>query len=139
MSARFKSDRHGYRGHIASRPIAGSRIPQHVQNLVVRDYAARKGLAYLLSATEFSMPDCHLVLDGVMNEIDAYEGVIVYSLFMLPQDRDARHVIYDRLLSAGAVMYAAVEDYRIASAGDVERVEEIWRISEVLHEAPVGL
>lgn len=139
MSTKFKSNRHGYRGHIASRPIAGNRTPQHVQNLVVRDYAARKGLTYLLSATEFSMPDCHLVLDGVMNELGTCEGVIIYSLFMLPQDREARHVIYDRLLTAGAVMYAAVEDYRIASARDVERVEEIWRISEVLHEAPVGL
>ena len=33
----------GLRGYIASRPVAGARVPQHVQNLVIRDYARRKG------------------------------------------------------------------------------------------------
>ncbi len=133
------NDRHGYRGYIASRPIAGNRTPQHVQNLVVRDYAARNGLTFLLSATEFAMPGCYLVLEGVMNELDACEGAIIYSLFMLPRNPVARRAIYDRILRSDAVMYAAVEDYRIADPRDVKRVEEIWRISEVLENAATGL
>lgn len=133
------SNRRGYRGHIASRAIAGNRTPQHIQNMVVRDYAARNGLKYLLSSTEFFMPDCHLALDEVMNELDTCEGVIIYSLFMLPRNRVARRVIYDRILSAGATMHMAVENYKIANALDVERVEEIWRISEALQDVPAGL
>jgi sporadic carbohydrate cluster protein (TIGR04323 family) len=49
------SNRHGHRGYIASRPVRGQDWPQHVQNLVVRDYAQRNGLHYLLSATEYAM------------------------------------------------------------------------------------
>ena len=45
------TDRYGYRGYITSRPFLGERAPQHIQNLVIRDYAAKHGLDYLLSVT----------------------------------------------------------------------------------------
>ena len=41
----------GYRGYIGSRPVRGERTPQQVQNLVIRDYAQRNGIAFKLSAT----------------------------------------------------------------------------------------
>ena len=47
----------GHRGYIFSRPFHGNRVPQHVQNMVIRDYCQRNGLNYLLSATEYAMPD----------------------------------------------------------------------------------
>ena len=58
------SNRFGYRGYIASRPVRGLAQPQHVQNLVVRDYASRAKLPYLLSATEYAMPGCYMVLES---------------------------------------------------------------------------
>ena len=35
-------ERSGHRGYIGARPLNGSRTPQHVQNIVIRDYAKRK-------------------------------------------------------------------------------------------------
>ncbi len=56
----------GHRGYIASRPVRGQEWPQHVQNLVVRDYAQRNGLHYLLSATEYAMDACYMNLETVL-------------------------------------------------------------------------
>src|SRR3954469_20736739 len=58
--------RDGYRGYIASRPVNGVPYPHKVQNLVIRDYAARKKLPFLLSATEIAVPDSTMMLNDLL-------------------------------------------------------------------------
>ena len=45
----------GYRGYVTSRPFMGERAPQHIQNIVIRDYCKKNNLLFLLSATEYVM------------------------------------------------------------------------------------
>lgn len=133
--------RSGYRGYIASRPVGGGacggdRAPQHVQNLVIRDYAARLGLSYKLSATEYAMPHCYMMLEQVLAELPELEGIIAYSLFMLPERRERRREIYARVLDAGASLHAAVEGLVLAAPADVERIEDIWSVRRTLAAFP---
>lgn len=125
----------GYRGYIGCRPIAGHRVPQHVQNLVVRDYAARRGLRYRLSAAEYVMPGCYLMLEQLLAELRELDGIIAYSLFMLPPRASRRHDLWRRLLAAGASLHAAVEDQVVASAADVERLETLLQVHAALAAA----
>ncbi len=124
--------RHGLQGYIGSRPYFGSRAPQHVQNLVIRDYCSRIDKPFLLSATEYAMPNCYMMLERVMQEIAEIEGIILYSLFMLPDNRERRARIWDTVLAEGAVLHAAVEAYNISTEEDIRRVEDIWRIHETM-------
>jgi len=124
----------GHRGYIASRPVNGSRIPQHVQNLVIRDYAQRQGLRYLLSATELSPEGCFIVLQDVLSELDGIGGIILYSLFMLPADKSERQKIYDTLLGNTKTLHAAVENLTLQSEEDVVRFEEIFSVTENLEK-----
>lgn len=73
---------------------AGQPHPQHIQNLVIRDHAKRHGLLFKLSATEYVIPGCYMMLEGLLEELPALEGIIAYSLFMLPpqRTRPARHL-----------------------------------------------
>ena len=84
------------RGYIFSRPFMGERVPQHVQNLVIRDYCERNQLQFLLSAAEYAMPDCHLILEQVLDELPAIEGIAAYSLFQLPQEAALRQHVYQK-------------------------------------------
>lgn len=120
-----RPNRVGHRGYIASRKVRGQIMPQQVQNLVVRDYARRKDLTYKLSATEYGMPGCFMMLESVLAELDQLEGVILYSLFMLPRSQERRHVIYDRVLQAGGSLHAALEDLAVAGSDDIARIEDI--------------
>ncbi len=124
------TNRRGYRGYVGSRTYPCGRAPQHVQNLVIRDFCERQGMQYLLSATEYAMPNCYLILEQAMDELPAIEGIVLYSIFMLPEDREHRLAIYRRVLDAGAELCGAVEGYRIASQEDIERVEMIWRLEQ---------
>jgi len=132
-------ERHGLRGYIGSRPYFGSRAPQHVQNLVIRDYCARIEKPFLLSATEYTMPNCFMMLERVIQEVADIEGVVLYSLFMLPDNRKRRARVWDTILAEGAVLHAAVEGYEIRTKEDTQRVEDIWRIHETLPDCAQGL
>ena len=122
----------GLRGYIGSRPCFGSRAPQHVQNLVIRDYCARIEQPFLLSATEYAMSGCFMMLERVLQELADVDGVVLYSLFMLPDDRVRRARVWDTLLAEGAVLHAAVEGYEIRSEEDIRQVEDIWRIHQTM-------
>jgi sporadic carbohydrate cluster protein (TIGR04323 family) len=125
-------NRSGYRGYIASRPIRGQRTAQNVQNIVVRNYAQQRKLLYLLSAAELNVPNCFMVLEDVMAELPAIEGIICYSLFMLPEDARQREHLYERVFAAGCEIHAALENLRITDQADVRRAEDIWAIEQLL-------
>jgi|ERR1017187_507330 sporadic carbohydrate cluster protein (TIGR04323 family) len=120
------------RGYVFSRPFMGERVPQHVQNLVIRDYCDRNGLHYLLSASEYAMQGCHLILKQVLDELPELEGIALYSLFQLPEDASERQKIYAKVLALGKTLHFAVEGLKMGSEKDRDRVETLWRIRRTL-------
>jgi len=131
------SNRQGHRGYIASRPVRGQDWPQHVQNLVVRDYAQRNGLHYLLSATEYAMDGCYMNLDTVLNELEQIEGIVCFSLFMLPQRAERRRALYDRVFAAGGDLHGALENMAIRTEDDIARLEDIFLVDRFAAKAPL--
>jgi sporadic carbohydrate cluster protein (TIGR04323 family) len=124
--------RNGYRGYVASRPILGSRVPQHIQNMVLRDYAQRTGIVYLLSATEYTFPHSYLMLEQVLTELPAIEGAIAYSLFMLPWRKERRLAVYRRALEAGASLHFAVERLVLETEADIADLEDIFVLQQTM-------
>ena len=53
----------GYIGYNGARHLATGRAPQHIQNLVIRDYCRRHDLPFKLSASEYAMPHCYMMLE----------------------------------------------------------------------------
>ncbi len=124
--------RSGHRGYVASRPILGSRVPQHIQNLVLRDYAQRNNLTYLLSATEYTFPHSYLMLEQVLAELPTIEGAIAYSLFMLPWRQSRRLQVYQRILEAGASLHFAVERLVLKRPEDIADLEDIFLVQQAV-------
>lgn len=127
------------RGYIFSRPFMGERVPQHVQNLVIRDYCDRHHLSYLLSATEYAMPHCHLILEQVLAELEEVVGIVAYSLFQLPEDRDYRCKVYARFLEYNKCIHFAVEGLKISSSQECDLIETIWQVKQTLPQCQVNL
>lgn len=132
------SQKLGYRGYITSRPIRGISYPHRVQNLVVRDCATRHNLDYKLSATEYAMPGCYMMLSDVLAELPSLEGIILFSLFLLPQKTKARLEIYDRILGAGCELRAALEEMVLQERSDIEIFETTIQVALTLPNTPMG-
>ena len=53
------------KGYIFSRPFFEERVPQNVQNIVLRDYCKKKKIEYLLSSTEYTMENSSFILTEI--------------------------------------------------------------------------
>jgi sporadic carbohydrate cluster protein (TIGR04323 family) len=128
----------GYRGYIVSRPVRGSHFPQRVQNLVVRDYAARRSLPFRLSVTEYAMAGSTMMLESLLDELESLDGIVLFSLFTLPERAARRRRVYERVLAAGKTLHAALEQLALRTPADVTAWEDIIRVDAVLEGTPFG-
>lgn len=120
------------RGYIFSRSFMGERVPQHIQNMVIRNYCNEKKLHYLLSATEYSMQNSTLILEEVISELKDIHGVVAYSLFQLPEDDIMRIKILKSFLNKNKKFYFANENFIFSSKNDLKKLENIWKIKKIL-------
>ena len=123
------------RGYISSRPFLGERVPQHVQNLVIRDYCNKQSLQYLLSATEYAMANSHLILQQVLEELSILDGIVFYSLFLLPEDKTERDRVINFILKKEKTIYFAVEGLRMNNKTEHERIENILQVKRCCRTA----
>jgi sporadic carbohydrate cluster protein (TIGR04323 family) len=128
----------GYRGYIVSRPVRGSHFPQRVQNLVVRDYAQRRKLAFRLSVTEYAMPGCTMMFESLLDELPSLDGIVLFSLFVLPHQRERRLRAYERILDGAKTLHAALENLTLQTRADIARWEDIIGVDAVLAATPFG-
>ena len=110
----------------------GERAPQHVQNIVIRDYCSKKGIHYLLSATEYAMGNSNLVLKQLINDLPSIDGIVAYSIFQMPEDDNERRRIFDNILSYNKEIHFAVEGLSLYDNDSYNRIEDIWQVRKLV-------
>lgn len=126
------------RGYVFSRSFMGERVPQHVQNIIIRDYCEKNGLQYLLSASEYAMEGCHLILTLLLEELPQLDGIAAYSLFQLPKEKSEREFIYTSVLSQNKALYFCVEGLSMSNEEQKNRIENIWLVKQALSQIEKG-
>ncbi len=121
----------GFRGYIFSRKIDGNFIPQRVQNLVIKDYCQRKRLFFKLSATEYKMDQCYLMLNSVLKDLKNINGIIFYSLFMLPENKKDRDNLITKIIKKKKSIHFALEEIEIRTTKHIRELNNILKISKV--------
>ena len=122
------SARQGFRGYCTHNSFGEYRIPVPAQNILYRDYANKHGLHFKLSVNELFFPNCYLHLRGLLEELDYLEGVLMCSIFMLPQDQKLREQIYQRFSESGCELHFVLESIVLRTRLDMEELETIFRI-----------
>ena len=120
------------RGYIFSRPFMEERVPQHVQNIVIRDYCSKKDIQYLLSATEYAMKNSSLMLRQLVKDLPSIDGIVAYSIFQMPEDDDERQSIFNSVLSSKKEMHFAVEGLSLYDNESHSHIENIWQVKKTL-------
>mgnify|MGYP000182476464 CR=1 FL=1 len=116
------------RGYNFSRPFMGERAPQHVQNIVIKDFCNKNGLNFLLSATEYSMKNSSYILNELINDLENIYGIVAYSLFQLPEDEKKRKLMINKILKKKKKIFFACENLKVTNIKEMNSVETIWRI-----------
>ena len=114
----------------------GERVPQNIQNLVIRDFCKKNKYLYLLSAAEYSMKNSDSVLKSIIKDTKGINGIISYSLFQLPSDINIRTRILKKIISKNIFFVSAVEQMIVKNNRDIDFVNRLWQIKEILNHCP---
>ena len=131
--------RSGLQGYVTHQSFKGMRMPATVQNLVMRDYITRKGAQIRLSVGEYFFDNCFVQLYSMLRKLDEIEGIVMCSLFMMPEDPGKRRWIYDRFLESGAALHFVFEDIVVEDEEGVLRAEELLQMNAALDVAPTKI
>ena len=118
------------KGYIFSRKFEGERVPQNIQNLVLRNYCNNNGFNFLLSSVEYCMEKSFLNLNTLVNNINSYDGIIAYSIFQLPSDLKKRNALFQKILKNKKTFHFAIEELILAKKSDIEKINNIWLIKQ---------
>ena len=127
------------KGYIFSREFMGERVPQNVQNLFIRDFCNKNNFQYLLSATEYAMESSSMVLAQTINESKKIDGIVAYSIFQLPSNKQKRIEYLQKIINLKKTFYGALEDLKVSNNKDLEQIEEIWDIKNNLQFCPKNI
>ena len=127
------------RGYVFSRPFLGERVPQHVQNIIIRDYCEKNNLHFLLSASEYAMENCHLIFTLLLQELNSIDGIALYSVFQLPIDTEQREMIFKKIFTLGKTLHFCVEGLRVSNEEEKKRIENIWLVKKAMLINPAVL
>ncbi len=83
------------------------------------------------SASEYRMPGCYMILEEVLSALDTIDGIVLFSIFMLPEDQAKRERIYKKVLDAGRSLHAALEDMALTKWEDVQLFEDVLRLNMI--------
>ena len=122
----------GFRGYIFSRPFMEERVPQHVQNIVIRDYCLKKNILYLLSSTEYAMENSALMLRQLVKDLPDIDGIVAYSIFQMPEDDYERQSIFNSILAIKKEIHFAVEGLSLYDYESYNHIENIWKVKKTL-------
>lgn len=117
------------RGYISSGVFRGERVPQHIQNSVIRSYCLGKGLRYVLSRAEYSFEEQYYsqlwaaIKEGIHN-------IVLYSLNQLPEDKSVREEIYKECQQRKTTLHFACET-EVLTSENLAKIEEVLLLSEV--------
>ena len=121
-----------FRGYIFSRDFFGERAPQHVQNIVIRDYCSKKNIQFLLSSVEYAMPNSSIIFQQLLNELKVIDGIVAYSMFQLPDSDKIREKTYQKVLKDKKEIHFAVENLSIKKNDDIMKIENILKTKKYI-------
>jgi SAM-dependent methyltransferase len=118
------------KGYIFSRDFFGERVPQNVQNIVLRDYCKKNGYSFLLSGTEYAFKNSCYILFEILEKISDYNGILFYSLYQLPENKEKRRKLFKSILHKKKQIHFALENIILKNKKDLDYVEKIFLLKQ---------
>ena len=115
------------RGYIASGEFNGHRVPQHLQNQIVKNYCDANKLIFVLSRAEYwfnGSTQCQLW--AALNE--EYKNIVFFSLWQLPNNKNDRKKIFQHCKKQSIILHFANERLTTySSRTTLEDIEMLFR------------
>ena len=119
------------RGYIASGYFRGNRVPQHIQNKIIREYCRTNRLEYVMSKAEYAFKgNTYSQLRAAVEEDIPY--IVMYSIWLLPAEKSLRMELLEIALSKGIKIHFACEELKLETERQRSQIEELIAIEDNL-------
>ena len=122
-----------FKGYISSRKLNdGNFIPQKVQNLVIRSACEDKKFKFNLSATEYGMNECYLILNQILKDLEKnkYDVVAFYSIEQLPSDMKKIKLIFETVIKYKKVAFFSLENILVKNKKHLANILDIIKLKK---------
>ncbi len=115
-----------------------NKIPHHLQNFVINEYAKKKKLQIVFNVVKLADDGNFLFFENCLKEKPSISGFIAYSILSLG-DLKASLPYLAMTIDFGFTFYFATEDIRIKSHKDIDRLIENYLISYISEQNAMDL
>ena len=115
----------GTKAYTTPRSFGGFQIPITMQSTNLRNYCEKNGLVFHLHVVENQIPNTYLVLESLVEKADNYDGIVMCSVSMLPNDRLIRKSVVARILEQGCKLHFTFEQIVVSSIEELVELEEL--------------
>lgn len=125
MATKQAASHKGTKAYTTPRSFGGFQIPITMQSTNLRTYCEKNGLVFHLHVVENQIPNTYLVLESLVEKANSYDGIVMCSVSMLPNDPMIRKSIVTRILDQGCKLHFTFEQIVISSLEDLTELEEL--------------
>ena len=115
----------GTKAYTTPRSFGGFQIPITMQSTNLRNYCEKNGLIFHLHVVENQIPNTYLVLESLVEKADNYDGIVMCSVSMLPNDPLIRKSVVTRILEQGCKLHFTFEQIVVSSLEELVELEEL--------------
>ena len=115
----------GTKAYTTPRSFGGFQIPITMQSTNLRNYCEKNGLVFHLHVVENQIPNTFLVLESLIEKADNYDGIVMCSVSMLPNDPLIRKSVVTRILKQGCKLHFTFEQIVVSSLEELVELEEL--------------
>lgn len=126
----------GYRGYCMHQPFNGLRVPVAIQNVYLRDFLNNRGLSFKPSVNELDVPGCDVQLMSLVDDLEEIEGIVMTSMFMLPDNKESRQRVYDKIKQSESAIWFALDGKCLIKDDDIAYIERTIKINKLLSNCP---
>ena len=115
----------GTKAYTTPRSFGGFQIPITMQSTNLRNYCEKNGITFHLHVVENQIPNTYLVLESLVGKADNYDGIVMCSVSMLPNDPLIRKSVVTRILEQGCKLHFTFEQIVVSSLEELVELEEL--------------
>ena len=115
----------GTKAYTTPRSFGGFQIPITMQSSNLRNYCEKNGLVFHLHVVENQIPNTYLVLESLVEKAAGYDGIVMCSMSMLPNDPLIRKSVVTRILEQGCKLHFTFEQIVVSSLEELVELEEL--------------
>ena len=125
------SEQKATKAYTTPRSFGGFQIPITMQSTTLRNYCEKNNLIFHLHVVENQIPGTYLVLEALVKKAYQYDGIAMCSVSMLPNDREYRRSVVERILEQGCALHFTFEQIVISSSDQLVELEELVALIEL--------